>query len=1037
MRSLIEYFANRPVVANVVMFGLLFSALLTWQKIGKEEMPEFEMNWVRVNIRYPGASAQDVELFVTKPIEEQLKGISGLEEVSSTSSYGSSSFQVTFLPNTPNLREKIQEVKDAVDATDLPREVEEAVYRQFRSDEKAIIDVGIYLKEKEILSVKDRIELQKYALAFKNRLISQAEISGVESSGYLRPEIQIKVDPAKLKQYEISMNQVREQISKQHITRPIGSLQDKGESEVTIIAELNAIKPLEEVIVLSGFQGQRVRLKELAKVEHGFERTNRVVKVQGREGVVFNVQKSSNIDILSARESLVNFIERFKKGNPNAPIDFVLIDDESYDVSNRLSLISVNGLIGFGLIVFVLFLFLDLKSGVWVAMGIPFSLAFTLVVALIAGYTVNNMTLAAIIIVLGIVVDDAIIVAENIARKMSNKESDPVVSGTLEVVNPIVASILTTCAAFVPLYFFTGRFGLFVKYIPLVVFAMLVASLIESYFILPSHMARPLPGTRFFNSNSKFQRLGKTRDSIILWLEESYKKILSRVLHFRLMTLFVFVLLLAGSFYIFNSQMNYVMFPREESRDFRVRVVGESEDTRYDMAKKVGPIEQMFLNDAHGVVTSVETTIGQSRRGGEVRENEATIRVEVLPPSERSISLNKLLTMYEDNIGKMDGLTEVRFMKSRFGSDSGSPIAIEVQENSDSLRFQVAERIKEELSQMGPLTHVEIEAPVKRKEYRLDIRKEEVSRLGIDYEQLSSTLRSYIEGDILYTLNSGEEEVDVRFTSLDEHKDDMSRVMSMAVANREGYLIPIQGLVEKREGTKPANIQRVDYKRTVAVYADLKQGSKETPLMIAEKLENEVFDKITEGNPSTVLRFRGEIEDSRESQGDFLFSVILVLGIIYVLLVFLFNSIWTPLLIGAVIPFAIIGVVLSFWIHGMTQYGFFAVVGVLGMIGVVINDSIVLVDKLEGKIVEYLNSGHDHVNAIAEISSTRLRAVLVTTLTTVAGLFPTAYGLGGYDSMLAEMMLAMGWGLLLGMFVTLGLVPCLYSFFWNLVRSKL
>lgn len=1029
MRAIIEYFARRPAVANVLMFGLIFSSVITWNQIGKEEMPEFEMNWVRINVRYPGASAQDVELFITKPIEEKLKGVSGLEEVSSTSAYGSSSFRVIFLPTITNLAEKIQEVKDAVDSVELPREAEEPIYDQFRSDEKAIIDVGIYLKGVEILTVQDRIKLQEYALAFKNRVLSLPEISGIESSGYLRPELQIKVDPNKLKRYEISLSQVRDQIIQQNIRQPVGSMTDRGESEVTIISELDDIKSLENVIVVSGFQGQRIRLSSIAQVEHGFERTNSVVKVQGHEGVIFNIQKSSNVDILTAKEALVRFIKNFEKNNPESPVKFVLMDDESYDVANRISLIATNGLFGFILIVLVLFLFLDLKSGIWVAMGIPFSLAFTLIVALLQGYTVNNMTLAAVIIVLGIVVDDAIIIAENITRKISEGKKDPVTGATLEMVSPVMGSVLTTCAAFVPLYFFTGRFGLFVKVIPLIIFSMLIASLIESFSILPSHMAHPLPGERFFKRKGAFSRFGERRDQVIAFLENNYARVLKKALRWRYLVLIFFGVLMGGAVYIFTSEMNYVMFPREEARNFSVRVIGEPNDSRYDMAEKIGVLEKIFLEDSSGAITSVRATVGQSRRGGEVRESEASLRVEILPPSEREISLNDLIARLEQKTLGLKGFQEIRFLKSRFGSDSGSPIVIEIQENNDKRRIQVAERLKAELEKLPFLTHVEIERPVVRKEFRLDIHREEVSRLGVSFDQFASTLRAYIEGDILYTLNSGEEEVDVRFTSLEEHKDDIDQLVSLAVANRANYLIPIKGLVDVREGVKPANIQRTDYKRTVTVYADLKPGAEQTPLMIAELLENEIFPKVTAGMPTTGLRFRGEIEDTRESQGDFLISIVMVLTIIYVILVFIFNSIWTPFLIGAIVPFGAVAVILAFWAHGIFHYGFFAVIGVLGMVGVIINDSIVLVDKLEGYIDEALNEGQSLIDAIANLSSTRLRAVIVTTLTTVAGLFPTAYGVGGYDSMLAEMMLSMGWGLLLGMFITLLLVPCLYSFF--------
>ena len=1032
MRHLINYFIARSVLTNVVMFGIIFSSIFFWWKIGKEQMPDVTMKSMRASIRYPGASSEDVELFITKPVEEKLKGITGLKEITSSSSYGSSSLRITFEASLEDIQEKIQEVKDAVDSVDLPKEADDPVYRRFKSSERAIIDIGVFLKNTKTLDIKSRIELQQYALALKNRMMSLKEVSGIDTSGYLRPELQIKVFPELLKKYEVSMEQVRNQITQQHVRSPIGSMKDKRESEITIISELDDIDPLENVIISSGFQGQRVRLKQIAAIEHGFEKSNSVLKIQGHEGVILKIKKSSSVDIITANKSITNFLEDFKKNNPESVISFVYIDDESYDVRNRLSLITVNGIVGFILILIVLFLFLDIKSGIWVAIGIPFSLSVTLMVAYIMGYTINNMTLAALIIVLGIVVDDAIIVAENITRKSNGDgHNGTAVASTEEMIGPIVGSILTTCAAFIPLYFFTGRFGLFVKYIPAVIFIMLFASFFESIFILPAHMAHPLPFQKYF-SGGKFSL---KRTQIINRAENFYAEVLRILLRYRVIIVLVLILLLCLGGYLFNVKMKYVMFPREESTDFSVKVIAVEDLNRHEMASKVNVIEKIFLDDKTGVVTSVRTSIGQSRRGGEVKENEASIRVEVLPPSERHIPLNVLIKKWQKMTDNVEGFAKVKFLKSRFGSDSGSPIVIEIQENNDVLRDKVARDLKQELEKFGNLNNIEIEEPRKKSEYRLEVKKDEVSSLGINYKQLSSTLRAYVEGEILYTLISGEEEVDIRFTGEDLKKSNISKILSLTVANKDNYLVPISELVHVKEGLKASNIQRVNFKRTTTIYADLAPGVKTTPLILAGEIEQKIFPKVTKGNPSTVLNFRGEVEDSRESESDFAVSIIMVLVIIYLLLVILFDSMFTPLLIAAIIPFGVLGVVLSFLAHGISSFGFFAVIGCLGMIGVVINDSIVLINKLEFENISYTNK-LELFKHIASITSTRLRAVVVTTLTTVAGLFPTAYGIAGFDSMLAEMMLAMAWGLLFGMVITLVLTPVLYSFYLELKLWK-
>ncbi|MEX1100259.1 MAG: efflux RND transporter permease subunit, partial [Bacteriovoracaceae bacterium] len=536
---------------------------------------------------------------------------------------------------------------------------------------------------------------------------------------------------------------------------------------------------------------------------------------------------------------------------------------------------------------------------------------------------------------------------------------------------------------------------------------------IESSFILPAHMKSELPyAKRAANLFRKKERVGPgLRERMVHALESKYAAFLEKVLPFRAIVIALFGALLVGSVFLFKENMKFVMFPREEARDFSIKVKAPEGVTRYEMAKMIGPLERIFLEEKFEVVTSVRSSTGQSRRGGEVRENEASIRVEILPPSERDISLNQLINAWEPQAQKIEGFEEVRFLKSRFGSDSGSAIEVQVLANNDKVRGEIADKLKVALEGYESLSNVEIEKPLRKTEYKLEIKRDLVSRLGINYSQLSGVLRSHIEGDILYTLNKEEEEVDVRFTSSDLHKDQINKVLELTVANQQGYLVPIGRLVNVVEGRKPANINRVNYKRGVTVLADLAGATKETPLDIAAKLEASVFPQLLKGHPNAELNFIGEIESSRESQSDFSLSFSIVLGLIYILLVFLFDSLVTPLLIGAIIPFGVVGVVFAFWGHGMAQFGFFAVIGTLGMIGVVINDSIVLVNKLETLDADGAVDKRSAFKSIAQITSSRLRAVVVTTLTTVAGLFPTAYGIGGFDSMLSEMMLAMGWGL--------------------------
>ena len=662
------------------------------------------------------------------------------------------------------------------------------------------------------------------------------------------------------------------------------------------------------------------------------------------------------------------------------------------------------------------------------AMGLPFSLAVTLILCAFVGYTVNNITLAAVIIVLGIVVDDAIIVADSISKQflLTKDRVQAATDGTLKVLQPVIAGILTTCVAFLPLLFFEGRFGMFVKYIPLVVLLMLFASLIESFLILPSHLKHE--GKQETSSLEVKKTVNKLRDSFMKRLEDIYAKSLNFALNFRKLFCLLFTLFLVFSIYIFKSELKFVMFPREEPKEFAVKAISPIGTTRIEMAENTIELEKIIEEALGDNLVGYRTVIGESRRGGQVRDNEANLRVEILPPSEQEIPFEEVLSKLQDSVKELSQFEEVRFIESWWSSDSGSPITIQVLENNDERRKLVSEKLKDALEKLQSLKNVEIERPIVKTEFALELNKEETIRLNLDPEQLAQTMRAYIEGQILYRLYE-EEEIDVRLTSGDETKDVIDKILELGVTNNEGYLVPLNQVVKLKKQEKPANIQRINFKKSNQVFADLTQDAKKTPLEIADYLEESVFPKLSKLSPTTIFNFRGEIEDSKESQSDFITSVAMTLALIFVILAFMFSSLFTPILVSLVIPFGASGVALAFWLHGFEQYGFFAVIGAIGMLGVVINDSIVMINHFENELeANELKSHEDIVSGLTPLSVSRLRPVLLTTLTTVAGVFPTAYGLGGYDAMLADMMLAMGWGLLFGTLITLFFLPIAYSF---------
>ncbi len=1030
----IGYFVNRHLLTNMLFISVIIGGLVAWQEIKKEERPDVTYDMVQVSASYPGATANEVEHFVTRELEKELKGVDGVFRMYSSVSRGMTNVVVELEKDYPNKDEAITEIRNAALGTRLPPDVRDKPSVQvFKSSKKAIIDIALIHTQAHLLDNSQRQELQRYAAALELQLVNLQQINSTKRAGYLQEELQINVDPDKLVKYRIPLSQVINEVATSHIRQPAGHIEIKDEPNVTINAQLDSVDKLNQLYIQAGFQGKAVALTDIAEVKTDFRREKHITKVNGHEAIMFNVVKNGSFGIIESLDAVRTVVDEFKANNlKHSNIKLVILDDESYEVRNRLSIIATNGAIGFCLILITLFIFLNRRSGIWVAMGIPFTVCLTLICASALGYTINNVTLAAVIIVMGIVVDDAIVVAENIGRFRAQgfSSEQAAIQGTAQVFMPVLASITTTCVAFVPLFYFSGRFGSFVSFIPPIVFLMLAASLLEALVVLPGHMHFQAP--RFLRSRNGQEASTEIKAHWFDHFETRYGDLLIRLLDYKYLILASFVVLLAGSLLIAHYNMKFVLFPHAETREIVLQGITGKKADRYETAMVSKQIEDLIEPYIGKEVVGLRTEIARSRHGGVAKENKFRMIIEIVPKDDRERSADELVALWKPSAEKVEGLKKLIIQKSRWGHSSGTAVEVLILENDDTLRDQAARSLLAAMQSHPGLDNAEIDQPLKLPEYKIDIQREKVKRLAINPTDIATTFRASLEGQILYELPNGNERVDVRLSVLPSAKKDIESILNIPVENRSNYLAPLRDLVTINKTETPTSINRRDTRRVTTVYANLKKGTDLTPLEIAEDLEKGAFHDIISRQPSTSLNFNGEIADSRESQHDLRNAVITVIMLIFAILAILFNSISRPLLIMLAIPFGVVGVILAFWLHGQNLFGFFAAIGTLGMAGVVINDSIILLTKLDQNLAE--PSAKPVNEKIARVAQTRLKAVILTTLTTVAGVLPTAYGLAGYDAILAEMMLALAWGLFFGSLITLLLVPCLYSLLQDLQR---
>ena len=1048
MKQMLHFFSTRHLFANISVVVVLAGGVLFWQKTSKEELPEMTLDFVTVTVSYPGASPAEVENGVTWPIEDELRSIDGIEKIESTSSEGSSVISIELEQDDSDRDQVISDIRSTVMGVSLPSEViDMPVIREFKTSRKAIIDISMYMEGSEFLNDQDRRELQTWFHSLEKSLLALQSVSSTSTTGYLDQEFRIELDTGKMKATRTSIGSVITALEAAAVRQPAGSLESLEESLVTLDGEMEEVPEFLDVPVQGSFLGNLVLLKDIAGVRDTFEEKTGITKINGFEGMRMSVSKSSSADILSAVDDVRREVDLFRKRlGPDSKIKVLLSDDESIDVRNRIELIASNGAVGFILILILLFIFLNFQSGLWVAMGIPFSLSVTMMVTGFLGFTINNITLSAVIIVLGMVVDDAIVVSENVMRLRSRGASalEAAVEGTSAVLLPITASILTTIAAFFPLSLFDGRLSMLTASIPPIVSIMLLASLIESIFILPAHLHWEAPRSikiifslglyllveKYFpKKDAPTAGYNENGDDAGHWffaIEKRFEEVLEKILPYRMLVIGFFTLAIIGSFYLLTNHMRFTLFPREESTEVRIDAETPDGTTMEVTAVKAGDIEGILNEYLGHEVVGFQTRIKQARFRSVAAENTMIIDVEILPAEERDRSLNDLIDEWQKRLDELKGFKKIQISKERFGPSSGMPIEIVVQQNDQKVQDQVVNDLTEALKKLEGVTSVDTGKSRIKPEYMLRPKRELMERLGVTVSSLGQALRTGLEGVVLYRLIVDDEQKSVRLTVPEKHKERIQQVLDIPVGNSSDYMVPVSQLVTMEKENNPLEIKRLDLQRMVMVYADLDRNLGITPLEIAGQLEDTVFPEIASKYPGTIFTFEGEIKMSREGSSFLPLSVGLIFFLIYTILALQFDSLHRPFTVLLSIPPAVASVVLIFAAHGNWTFGFFGVIGIMGLAGVVVNDAIVLLNSLDISVGEFTERRETN-QKIARITSSRLRAVMLTTLTTVAGLFPTAYGVLGYDSMLSEMMLALAWGILFGTIVILFFIPSIYS----------
>ncbi|WP_455219745.1 efflux RND transporter permease subunit, partial [Kaarinaea lacus] len=671
---------------------------------------------------------------------------------------------------------------------------------------------------------------------------------------------------------------------------------------------------------------------------------------------------------------------------------------------------------GLSLVLIVLALFLNFRVAFWVAVGIPISILGVIFLLPIFDSYLDSIALTAMVLVLGIIVDDAIIISEHIYQKRESglQPLEAAVEGVTGVFRPVITTILTTFIAFAPLFFMPGMLGKFVYVIPLVISLALFVSLVESTLALPAHLKAGL---------KKIEDQGKTTIAkrFFNWARDKFEYWLLLGLRLRYVLFLVFLLILASAMYYAYRYLDFVLFPSTSADRFVVLIetpIGSSLRATSDRVKDIEKVvAAMDKTELDSFMTRVGTfgDIGSSER-----EDHAAILVSLTPYNQRSRTVDDVIEELRIKMENIKGIKRVRFMVDAGGPPVGRPIMFRVVGPDDKLRKRLADDIEAFVADLPGTKDIDRDDKEGKKQVELKFNYKLLAKVGITVADIAQYVRIAYDGEIVTNVRYGDEDVDFRVIFNETIRRDPGQLREFLVPNAAGRLTPLKKMVHVESIPGSATIYHYKSDRAITISGDIDKDVT-TPINVSRAV-TEKFN-VDRDYPGLQLVVGGEAEESEKSFNELLAILAIAALGIYFLLILLFNSIWQPLMVLMAVPFGIVGVIIGFSIHN-EPLGFLAMTGIIGLAGVVVNDALVLVNHINE--LRESNSEKSIKEIVATGSANRLRPVLLTTISTVAGLLPLAYGIGGVDPYMSPMALALGWGLLFGTLLTLVLVPSLY-----------
>ncbi len=1025
MRGLVSWFTTNPVAANLLMIFLVLGGLVSLTGLKQEIFPEISADMISVSVVYPGASPEEIEESICVPIEEEVHSVEGVKRVTSTASESSGSVTVEVRAGE-DARRVLDDVKTRVDAIDnFPEEAEKPIIQEVTL-RRQVLDVAVS-------GAADERTLRRLGEEVRDEIAAIPGITQVELYAVRPYEVSIEVSESALQRYGSTFSQVADAVRRTSLDVPGGSIRTEG-GEILLRTEGRAHHgpEFERVPLMTLPDGTRLTLGDVAHVDDGFAETDQSARFDGQPAVLIKVYRTGDQSALELGRLVQEYVTEAEARMPEG-IALTVWLDNSRLLKDRMDTLLRNGRSGLLLVFLVLALFLRFRLAFWVTIGIPISFLGTLMVMPGLDTSVNMLSLFAFILVLGIVVDDAIVVGENIFRKQREglKGEDAAVEGAREVAVPVTFAVLTSVAAFVPMLILPGMTGRIWRIIPLVVIPALLFSLVESKLILPAHLRHSpsqTPPRAWVALWTRFQ--GWFADGLEAFSIRLYRPLLAFALERRWLTAASAVAALVLTLgLVFGGFVRLVFFPPVEGDNVVALLTMPQGTPAVVTERAVQRIEAAAAEvraELGGDLRHMLASTGeqpyredQSRNGGHKGQTFSgahlgEVNLELAPPDDRTVAAADVERLWRERTGPIPDAVELVFTSSLFSA--GEAINVQLSGRDIEQLRAAASELKARLVAYPGTYNISDSFRAGKQELVLGI-EPAAEALGLSLADLGRQVRQGFYGEEAQRIQRGRDEVKVMVRYPAGNRRSLGDVESMRIRTPSGDEVPFSSVARAELGRGYASIRRTDRRRTINVTAEV-DASVANANEIAEDLSDQVLPELLANHRGLTWRFEGEQLEQRETLTSLGKGFVLALLAIYALMAIPFKSYLQPLIVMSAIPFGVIGAVLGHMLLGL-ELSVLSLCGMVALAGVVVNDSLVLVDNINRRVTR----GESWVDAVREAGVARFRPILLTSMTTFAGLLPLLLERSVQAAFLIPMAVSLAFGVMFSTLVTLILVP--------------